>query len=283
MVEISVDMQRRESLRRLHTATHIINFCAKKILGNHVWQNGSNLKPDMGSLDITHYQHISREEIIEIEKLANQTVFENKSVSIEEIDRTEAEKKYGFELYQGGAIPMKTLRIINVLDSDTEACGGIHMHETGGIGLIKIVDSQKIQDGVIRLSYVVHNYALEYLQKQETLLDSTSKVFSVQKEHVEKTAQKFFDEWKEQKKEIEKLKTSLKDTFKDQVLNSNQKEFYTPLNEMPALIEVITQALAKGKSSCKLQSDNFIVATQDIEVPTYKKKLEKGNFNVYIL
>lgn len=283
MVEMQVDMQRRESLRRLHTATHIINFCAKKVLGNHVWQNGSNLKPEIGSLDITHYQQLTRDEIIEIEKLANQTVFENKSVSIEEIDRTEAEQTYGFELYQGGAIPMKTLRIINVLDSDTEACGGIHMHSTGGIGLIKIIDSQKIQDGVIRLSYVVRDFALEYLQKQESLLNSTAEVFSVQKEHIEKTAQKFFNEWKEQKKEIEKLKNSLKDTFRDQVLSSQENEFYTPLNEMSSLIEIIKSAISNNKKSCKLQSDNFIVATPDVEVSTYKKKLEKGTFNVFIL
>ena len=61
-VEIKVDMKRRENLKRLHTATHIINFCSKQILGNHIWQNGSNLKEDSGSLDITHFEILKRDE-----------------------------------------------------------------------------------------------------------------------------------------------------------------------------------------------------------------------------
>ena len=98
MVEIQVDMKRREQLRRLHTATHIVNFCAREVLGNHVWQNGSNLKPEEGSLDITHYDQLTQDQISTIEEMVNTVIFENKKVTIEELDRGEAEKKYGFIL-----------------------------------------------------------------------------------------------------------------------------------------------------------------------------------------
>ena len=112
MVKIKVDLEHREHLRRLHTATHIINFCAREVLGNHVWQNGSNLKKEVGTLDITHYDNLTESEIFKIETLANETVFENKKVTIDELPRSEAEKKYGYTLYQGGAIPMKTLKSV---------------------------------------------------------------------------------------------------------------------------------------------------------------------------
>ena len=118
MVKIKVDLENREKLKRLHTATHIVNFCAREVLGNHVWQNGSNLRPEFGTLDITHYNNLTLDEIFEIERLANETIFANKKVTVEEMDRSDAEAKYGFGLYQGGAIPMKVLRVISVLDSD---------------------------------------------------------------------------------------------------------------------------------------------------------------------
>ncbi|NCC71685.1 hypothetical protein EOM09_09005, partial [bacterium] len=209
IANMKVDMERREKLRRLHTATHILNHCARKILGNHVWQNGSNLKPEFGTLDITHYQNLSQEEVFKIEKLVNQTIFENKKVLIEELERTKAEQKYGFKLYQGGAIPMKNLRVIHINESDIEACGGIHMKETGGIGLFKIIETQKIQDGVIRLKYLVRDFALEEINEKEKILNNLKEIYSVEEKQLVKTAEKFFNDWKEQKKQIEKLKENL--------------------------------------------------------------------------
>lgn len=187
VVEIKVDLEKREELRRLHTATHIVNFSAREILGNHIWQNGSNLKNEFGTLDITHYNNLSEDEIFKIEELANKTIFEDKKVKIEELDRGLAEKKYGFTLYQGGAIPMKKLRVVSIIDNDIEACGGIHMQSTGGIGLVKIVDSQKIQDGVVRLKFVVNNYALKFIEQKQSILTKVKEVYRVDDSSIIKT------------------------------------------------------------------------------------------------
>lgn len=283
MVEIKVDLKHRDKLRRLHTATHIVNFCAREVLGNHVWQNGSNLKEEFGTLDITHYDNLTFEEIAAIETLANKTVFENKKVSIEELDRTEAEQKYGFILYQGGAIPMKTLRIVKIYESDIEACGGIHMLSTGGIGLIKIVDTQKIQDGVVRLKFVVHDYALEHTQEKELLIEELKKIYSVDESSLIRTSEKFFNDWKSQKKEIEKLKDQLKTTFIDQILSSKASEFTIAGDyDMGFLMEIFTGVMGK-KASFKLLSDKFVIATSDIVVKDYKKQITKGKFNIHIM
>lgn len=283
MVEIKVDLKHRDKLRRLHTATHIVNFCAREVLGNHVWQNGSNLKEDFGTLDITHYDNLTFEEIAAIETLANRTVFEDKKVTIEELDRTEAEQKYGFTLYQGGAIPMKTLRVVKVMDSDIEACGGIHMLSTGGIGLIKIVDSQKIQDGVVRLKFVVHDYALEYTQEKQLILEELKELYSVDESSLIRTSEKFFNEWKSQKKEIDKLKDQLKISFIDQILSSESQQFNLGGDyDMGFLMEIFTKVMDK-KGSFKLSSEKFIIATSDIEVDGYKKQIPKGKFNIHIM
>ncbi len=282
-VEINVDLNHREKLRRLHTATHIVNYSARKVLGNHVWQNGSNLKAEFGTLDITHYDNLSEKEIYEIEKIANETIFENKKVQVEELDRGDAEKKYGFVLYQGGAIPMKKLRIIHVFDSDIEACGGIHMQYTGGIGIVKIIDATKIQDGVIRLKYVVRDYALDFISDRQAILNEACSVFTVSPTQLPKTCEKFFNEWKEQKKDIEKLKNQLKTSYIEQIISSRKKSFLISGDwDMGFLLDIFN-SVVNEIPSFKLESEKFIFATNDLKVEKFKKQIPKGKFNIYVM
>jgi alanyl-tRNA synthetase len=282
-VTIEVDKEHREKIKRLHTATHIVNYCARKVLGDHVWQNGSNLKPEYGTLDITHFDTLTLDQIFAIEKLANETVFENKIVKVEEYDRTEAEKKFGFVLYQGGAIPMKTLRVVSILDSDIEACGGLHMSSTGGIGFIKIIGSSKIQDGVIRLKYVVRDYAIDAIHTYESLLEQTSDIFSVEFSQIPKTAQKFFDEWKELKKENEKLKKELISSLVESILSSSQTEFHlSPSLSVGDAMQIAGQISSK-KSSFALYLEKAVIATEDVTVEHSKKQISKGKWVMHVL
>ncbi|MFX1295752.1 MAG: alanine--tRNA ligase, partial [Promethearchaeota archaeon] len=152
-IQIKIDKDRRISLMRHHTGTHIINGAAKRILGNHIWQAGAEKKPDIARLDITHYKAINQKQIWEIEKLANQVVMETRPVDIKFWTRGDAEKEFGFTLYQGGIVPGKEIRVINIQDWDVEACGGTHLKNTGEIGPIKIMSARRIQDGIIRLIY----------------------------------------------------------------------------------------------------------------------------------
>lgn len=282
MVKLKVDMDRRNQLRRLHTATHIINHAAREVLGNHVWQNGSNLKPELGTLDITHYETLTQEQIFVIEKLANATVFADKKVTVEELSRAEAEKKYGYTVYQGGAIPLKTIRVIHVEDSDIEACGGTHMQSTGGIGMIKIVDSQKIQDGVVRLSYVVGEFALAFTQQNQELTESVAQTFAVGQKDIVRTADKFFKEWKEQRKVIEKLEDKVKAGYLAQIMSLSAKEFALDEQvDMNFMVELFAEVLKKHKSF-KLSSPQFILATSDVKVKEFKKEIKKGDYSIYI-
>jgi alanyl-tRNA synthetase len=170
-----VDSRRRNLIMRHHTATHVVNGAAQKVLGSWVWQHSAFKDEDMARLDITHFAHLTREQVLEIESVSNEIVRKNLPVKISWVPRTEAEQTYGFRIYQGGVVPSKEVRIVTIQGWDVEACGGTHCSSTGEIGLIKITKAERVQDGVERIEFVAGAAALNYVEKQESiLLDSAT-------------------------------------------------------------------------------------------------------------
>jgi alanyl-tRNA synthetase len=159
--------QIRQNITKNHTSTHILNSSSRNVLGSWVWQHSAFKESDHARLDITHHSPLSQKEILQIEDTANSIVQKNMSVSIENFDRGTAEQQYGFKIYQGGVVPVKSVRIVSIEDFDVEACGGTHVKKTGEIDLIKITKTKRIQDGVVRLEFVSGPTAHEYVKKQE--------------------------------------------------------------------------------------------------------------------
>ena len=122
-----LDWDRRYSLMKAHTVTHLINGAARRVLGEHVWQSGTQKGLETSRLDISHYRRLSQEEIHKIETLANQAIGANMKVETTWLPRNEAESRYGFRLYQGGAVPGKDIRVVKTGDWDVEACAGTHL------------------------------------------------------------------------------------------------------------------------------------------------------------
>ena len=150
-----LDWDRRYSLMKAHTVTHLINGAARRVLGEHVWQSGTQKGLETSRLDITHYRRLSPEEIHKIEMLANGAIAANMKIEITWYPRNEAEARYGFRLYQGGAVPGKDIRVVKTGDWDVEACAGTHLGSTLEVGFVKIVYTERVQDGVERLGYAV--------------------------------------------------------------------------------------------------------------------------------
>ncbi len=207
-VKGKIDWERRLAHMRHHTATHIVNESAKTVLGNHIWQTGAQKSTDRARLDLTHYKRISDSEFKEIELLANKAVMKNQPVFIDWMDRVEAEKQYGFVLYQGGVPPGKEIRILRV-GNDVEACGGTHVSNTGLIGPIKLIKTERIQDGVERIEFSAGEAAVKRVQERDELLNKSSEALRVSPEQLPDTVNRFFEEWKELKKENERLKAEL--------------------------------------------------------------------------
>ena len=122
-----LDWDRRYALMKAHTVTHLINGAARRVLGEHVWQSGTQKGLETSRLDISHYRRLSPEEIHKIEMLANQAIAANMKVETTWLPRNEAESRYGFRLYQGGAVPGKDIRVVKTGDWDVEACAGTHL------------------------------------------------------------------------------------------------------------------------------------------------------------
>jgi alanyl-tRNA synthetase len=203
-----VDGARRRQLMRHHTATHVVGHAAREVLGSHIRQAGAQKHTDSARLDVQHYESITREEITQIERLANEIVMENVPVSQEWPDRQEAEAQHGFDIYQGGIPAGEQIRLIEV-GEDIQACAGTHVSRTGDIGTIKILGTERIQDGVVRLTYAAGEAAIAATQETEDALFEAAEILDVDPQAVPETAERFFEEWKARGKQIEDLKEEL--------------------------------------------------------------------------
>ena len=174
-----IDPTRRSQLMQHHTATHLMNGTLREVLGPHVWQAGAYKTPEAGRIDVTHYRPISKEELRSIDRRVNQVVREDRPVKSYFEGRAEAERRFGFTLYQGGAVPGRELRIVEIEGFDVEACGGTHCTHTSEVGAIAILDVERIQDGVVRLTYASGDRALELREEHEAILKEAARRLGV--------------------------------------------------------------------------------------------------------
>ncbi len=206
---------RRTNTMRHHTATHVVGGAARIVLGDHLWQGGSDVNQDRGRLDITHYDNLSKKEIKKIEEVANKAISQKIQVTKEIYPKDQAEKIFGFTLYQGGFVPGSEIRVLHVKGFDAQACGGTHLDNTSELKKIKIINSKKVQDGLIRLTYVAGDVAekLEIEEKElgkEVMkafgfntttdidsIESAAEILKTQKNHLAKNITKFMNETKD--------------------------------------------------------------------------------------
>jgi alanyl-tRNA synthetase len=194
IVHSRVNNRRRNLITTHHTSTHILNTSARMNLGSWVWQNSAFKDEKYARLDITHHSALNREEVEKIEKTANNVIRQNLPILIKTYDRSDAEQKYTFRIYQGGAAPTNNIRIVNIDGWDIEACGGTHVRRTGELGLIKIMKAERIQDGVVRLEFVAGEAAIDYIQKQENQLNAIALSLHSSKDNVVESSQRSIDD-----------------------------------------------------------------------------------------
>lgn len=261
-IEGEIDGKRRMAIMRHHTAVHVVNNAARTVLGDHVWQAGADKNEERARLDITHYKSITFEELQKIEYLANQIVFQKVPIKKEDLERDKAEQQYGFSIYQGGVVPGKTLHIVSIENWDIEACGGTHLDNTGDIGIIKLIGSERIQDGVVRLEILAGEPALKYIQQQDKILYESASILNVEPKKLPETVQRFFKEWKQQKKTIENLNKKIAQiqfsgtSLKAEKINDIELIVQEATGEQKELILQATQAVKNAeKRLCILVSE----------------------------
>ena len=127
------------------------------------------------------------------------------------LPRSEADKEYGITLYQGGAPKYKNIRIVEIPNIDAQACAGTHVKSTGIVKAVKLMKSERIQDGVERLEFVAGEEALEAARKERIILEEAANILNVAKENVPEAVEKFVKEWKEMRSLVSKLEKQIAD------------------------------------------------------------------------
>ncbi|MBI2176587.1 alanine--tRNA ligase [Candidatus Woesearchaeota archaeon] len=195
-VDCKINWERRQQLAQHHTATHILNGVCRKLLGSHIWQAGAAKFVDKARLDITHYEQLTEQQLRQIESEANKIIDADVAVHKSFVPRTEAEQKYGFSIYQGGIVPGKLLRIVDVEGLDVEACGGTHLNHTAEVGRIKLLRSSKIQDGIVRLEYVAGKAESSAVAAKEKIVEEVAKLLDCEPNQVPGRVEELFEKWK---------------------------------------------------------------------------------------
>eukprot|EP00764_Aduncisulcus_paluster_P014824 gnl/Carplike_NY0171/905_a1243_882.p1 GENE.gnl/Carplike_NY0171/905_a1243_882~~gnl/Carplike_NY0171/905_a1243_882.p1 ORF type:complete len:1003 (-),score=360.05 gnl/Carplike_NY0171/905_a1243_882:93-3101(-) len=209
-VKGKIDAARRLQLAQHHSAAHLVSRASKDVLGPHIWQQGAKKDEDIAHLDITHFKGLTFEEEQQIERRVNQLIRQSLSITKTNMRKENAEKAYGFTLYQGGVVPGSTVRVVNVGDGiDVEACCGTHLDNTSEIGYVRIVNSHRVSDGVVRIHFKAGEAALRFTANQSHVLESLKKDWTVEESEIVKTASKFFSGYKRMTKEIGDLTDEL--------------------------------------------------------------------------
>ena len=166
-VKAKVDKERRLSIQRNHSATHLLHNALRRILGTHVHQAGSLVAPEYLRFDFAHFTKLSDQELAEIEALVNKKIKENipRTPGLNNIPFEEA-KKLGALMFFGEKYGDR-VNVVQFSNFSTEFCGGTHVNNTCEIGYFKILSENSIASGVRRIEAVTHDYALEHLKLLE--------------------------------------------------------------------------------------------------------------------
>jgi len=146
--------------------------------------------------------------------VANNIVRENLPVYKSFMKRNIAESRYGFRIYQGGAVPGKDLRIVEIVGFDVEACGGTHLDITGDVGQIKILKSSKLQDGIVRIEFTAGLAAEKTIHEKEASLEDAAKILNCNPKQVPGRVEELFTKWKRIVKKNSTEKFELTSTIK---------------------------------------------------------------------
>jgi alanyl-tRNA synthetase len=203
----SVDVGRRDTTVKNHTATHLVHAALRQILGDHVRQEGSLVAPDRLRFDFRHYGPLSPAEITQIEEMVNTKLWANQPVVIEEMRMDEALAKGALAFF--GDKYGDEVRVVSIADFSIELCGGAHTKATGEIGLFKISHETGVAAGVRRIEALTGPGAFQHLKREgEVLRESADRLKSKPLEVPEKV-DRLFDATRALEREVQHLRAKL--------------------------------------------------------------------------
>jgi len=233
-VTAQVDLSRRASIIRNHTATHLLHASLRNNLGTHVQQKGSLVAPDRLRFDFSHHEKVTDAELEKIEAEINRAVLQNYPVRAEEKSQEQARKEGAMALF--GEKYGDTVRTVIIESGDDrysyELCGGVHINETAEIGSFIFTNEGSVSAGIRRIEALTGQAAIEYIQhKMQTLSQIASQLGTTQEQAVNKVIA-LQDDLSASRREVEALQRKLAKVNFDEMIE-NQLE---TINGKQALI-----------------------------------------------
>ena len=199
-----IDADRRAAIARNHTATHLLHWALREVLGSHVKQQGSHVAPDRLRFDFSHFEPVSAADLARIEDLANAEILANAPVHHEERTKVEAEKMGAIAFF--GDKYGDVVRVLEAGPKSIELCGGTHVGATGDIGLVKILTEGSIGSNLRRIEAVSGTAPIERLRQEEATRMEVADLLGVADGDLVTGVQKRLDELKELREEVRELK-----------------------------------------------------------------------------
>ena len=214
-LKLKVDIEKRKNTENNHTATHILHYALRQVLGDHVKQSGSLVSSDRLRFDFTHFSKVTDDEINNIVKIVNQRIRDNDSVKTKEMSMDEASKSGATALFEekyGDQV-----RVVSLGDFSKELCGGTHTDRSGDIGVFKILSEEGIASGVRRIEAVTGEGAVDEINSDNLLLKISGSYLKDLKKNIPVKINSLLKEKKELLKEIESLKTKIASKFAENI------------------------------------------------------------------
>ena len=211
-----VDTDKREASAANHTATHLLDYALKQVLGDHVEQKGSYVSPDTLRFDFSHFQKVSDEEIRQVERIVNDMI--RQDIPLDEhrdLPLAEAKKMGAIALF--GEKYGDKVRVVRFGPS-VEFCGGIHAQSTGRIGMLKIVSESSVAAGVRRIEAKTGKECEELLYHLEDINRAIASLFNNAKD-LKGVIEKYIEEHDSMRKRIEQYQAEAVERTKDKLLS----------------------------------------------------------------
>ncbi len=204
---LKVNAEKRQNTALNHSATHILHSALRNVLGDHVKQSGSLVTDTRLRFDFTHFSSIAASDLMAIENEVNSRIRENHPIETKEMGRDEAVKAGATALFEekyGDVV-----RVVSQGLFSRELCGGTHTRQSGDIGLFKILSEGGIASGIRRIEAATGQTALDYIQKQQNLIESAAGLLKGSKEDLVLKIEVLLKDKKNLEKELESLKAKM--------------------------------------------------------------------------
>lgn len=220
-VNAKVDSYRRREIAKHHTSTHLLQAALRKVLGTHVSQSGSEVRPDKLRFDFTHFQAISDRELARVEDVVNESIFMNISVIVKEIPLEKAREEKALAFF--GEKYSSKVRMVDVAGVSKELCGGTHLSNTSEIGLFKIISESSVSAGVRRIEAVAGNAAYNHIKKQEEIIKNISVMLKTSRNEIVHKVGKILEEMEKLGKELKNQKALSASSSIDDIIGKSKK------------------------------------------------------------